>query len=69
MAGDVELAFRTAHRQMEVKINGQPDRLYRIGLPAKAPHASEFGAWQPIRTAAKSAIGRNGRDGTAGAEP
>ena len=46
IAGDVELAFRTAHRQLEVKINGQPDRLYPIGLPSKAPHASELGPWQ-----------------------
>ena len=47
IAGNVELAFRTAHRELEVKINGQPDRLYRIALSAKAPHASEFGPWQP----------------------
>jgi hypothetical protein len=47
IAGDVELAFRTAHRQLEIKINGQPDRLYRIGLSATAPHASEPGPWQP----------------------
>jgi len=47
IAGDVELAFRTAHRQLEVKVNGQPDRLYSIGLSAKAPHASELGPWQP----------------------
>ena len=47
IAGDVELAFRTAHRQVEVKVKGQPDRLYAIGLSAKAPHASEFGPWQP----------------------
>ncbi len=47
IAGDVELAFRTAHRQLEVKINGQPDRLYRIALSAKAPHTSELGPWQP----------------------
>jgi hypothetical protein len=46
IAGDVELAFRTAHRQLEVKINGQPDRLYPIGLPSKAPHTSELGPWQ-----------------------
>jgi len=32
---------------LEVKINGQPDRLYRIGLSAKAPHTSESGPWQP----------------------
>ena len=47
IAGDVELAFRTAHRQLEIKVNGQPDRLYLIGLSAKAPHASELGPWQP----------------------
>jgi hypothetical protein len=47
IAGDVELAFRTAHRQLEIKINGQPDRLYRIGLSAKAPHAPALGPWQP----------------------
>ena len=47
IVGDVELAFRTAHRQLEVKIKGQPDRLYRIGLSARAPHASELGPWQP----------------------
>jgi hypothetical protein len=47
IAGDVELAFRTAHRQLEVKVKGRPDRIYAIGLSAKAPHASEFGPWQP----------------------
>ncbi|WP_249147872.1 hypothetical protein [Bradyrhizobium sp. AUGA SZCCT0177] len=47
IAGDVELAFRTAHRQVEVKIKGQPARVYRIGLTAKAPHAAQLGPWQP----------------------
>jgi hypothetical protein len=47
IAGTVELAFRTAHRELGVKINGQPDRLYRIALSAQAPHASGFGPWQP----------------------
>ena len=46
IAGHVELAFRTAHRQLEIRIKGQPDRLYLIGLSAKAPHAREFGPWQ-----------------------
>jgi hypothetical protein len=45
IAGDVELAFRTAHRQLEIKVKDQPDRLYLIGLSAKAPHASELGPW------------------------
>jgi hypothetical protein len=47
IVGDVELAFRTAYRQLEVKIKGQPDRVFRIGLTGKAPHASELGPWQP----------------------
>ena len=47
IAGDVELAFRTAYRQLEIKIKGQPDRLYPIALSAKAPHASQLGPWQP----------------------
>jgi hypothetical protein len=47
IAGHVELAFRTAHRQLEIKIKGQPNRLYLIGLSAKAPYAPEFGPWQP----------------------
>jgi hypothetical protein len=49
IAGYVELAFRTAHRQLEIKIKGQPDRLYLIGLSAKAPHSREFGPWQANR--------------------
>ncbi|MGH6708772.1 MAG: hypothetical protein ACREEK_07345 [Bradyrhizobium sp.] len=47
IAGDVELAFRTAHRQLQVTIKGQPARVYRIGLTGKAPHAAQFGPWQP----------------------
>jgi hypothetical protein len=46
IAGDVELAFRTAHRQLQVTIKGQPARVYRIGLTGKAPHAAQLGAWQ-----------------------
>jgi len=46
IAGDVELAFRTAHRQLEITIKGQPARVYRIGLTGKAPHASQLGPWQ-----------------------
>jgi hypothetical protein len=47
ITGDVELAFRTAHRQLEITIKGQPARVYRIGLTARAPHASQLGPWQP----------------------
>ncbi len=46
IVGEVELAFRTPHRQLEVKIAGQPDRVYRIGLIDKAPHTPGLGPWQ-----------------------
>lgn len=46
IAGEVELAFRTSHRQLAVNIEGQPNRLYPIGMSAKAPHTDEFGPWQ-----------------------
>ena len=45
VAGDVELAFRTANRALSVIIKGQPDRLFTVGLSAKAPHASQLGPW------------------------
>ena len=48
IAGEVELAFRTANRQLAVNIAGQPPRVYRIGLTDKAPHAPALGAWQTI---------------------
>ena len=46
IAGQVDLAFRTAHRQLQLKIKGQPDCVYALTLPAKPPHAAEFGPWQ-----------------------
>jgi hypothetical protein len=48
IAGEVELAFRTSHRQLAVNIQGQPSRIYPIGLTAKAPHTPEFGTWRPL---------------------
>jgi hypothetical protein len=47
IAGNVEIAFRTAHRQLEIRIRGQPDRTFLIRLSRKAPHTPEVGAWQP----------------------
>jgi hypothetical protein len=46
IVGEVELAFRTTYRQLEFKIKGQPDRVFRIGLSGKAPHASQLGPWE-----------------------
>jgi hypothetical protein len=48
IAGEVELAFRTSHRQLAVTIEGQPSRIYPIDLPARAPHTMEFGTWRRL---------------------
>ncbi|PIT05355.1 hypothetical protein TSA1_34910 [Bradyrhizobium nitroreducens] len=48
IAGEVELAFRTSHRQLAVTIQGQPSRTYPIDLTARAPHTPEFGTWRRI---------------------
>jgi hypothetical protein len=48
IAGEVELAFRTSHRQLAVNIQGQPSRIYPIGLTASAPHTPEFGTWRRL---------------------
>jgi hypothetical protein len=46
IVGEVELAFRTARRQLAVKMEGQPERVYSVGLAAKPPQAAELGPWQ-----------------------
>jgi hypothetical protein len=43
---DVELAFRTRERQLELKIPGRPDRVNQLRLIDKASHASELGRWE-----------------------
>jgi hypothetical protein len=48
IAGEVELAFRTSHRQLVVSIQGQPTRIYPIDLTARAPHTPEFGTWRRL---------------------
>jgi len=48
IAGEVELAFRTSHRQLAVTIQGQPGRIYPIDLTARAPHTPEFGTWRRL---------------------
>ncbi|HKY09911.1 MAG TPA: hypothetical protein VJQ55_16810, partial [Candidatus Binatia bacterium] len=46
VVGEVDLAFRTANRQIEVKVTGQPDRTFYLTLLDKAPHTNELGAWE-----------------------
>jgi hypothetical protein len=48
IAGEVELAFRTSHRQLAVSIQDQPTRIYPIDLTARAPHTPEFGTWRRL---------------------
>ncbi|MDI3558926.1 hypothetical protein [Bradyrhizobium sp. Arg816] len=48
IAGEVELAFRTAHRQLAVNIADQPSRIYPVDLTARAPHTPEFGTWRRL---------------------
>lgn len=47
IAGQVDLAFRTRNRQLEVTMPGRPDRIYQIHLAAKPPHTKELGRWEP----------------------
>jgi hypothetical protein len=47
IAGEVELAFRTHNRQLELQIAGRQVRTYTIRLTDRAPHTLELGAWQP----------------------
>lgn len=46
IAGEVDLAFRTVRRQIDITMKGQPERTYQIDLTDKAPHTSELGRWQ-----------------------
>ena len=44
IAGEVELAFRTAKRQLEIKIAGQPDRV--LSHRARRPRAAHAASWR-----------------------
>jgi hypothetical protein len=48
IAGEVELGFRTPHRQLEVKVKGQRDRIFAIRMTDKAPHSPALSAWQAL---------------------
>jgi len=47
---DAENPFTSPAREtgyrIGVRFEGQPSRLYPIGISAKAPHTAEFGPWQ-----------------------
>jgi hypothetical protein len=48
LVGEVELAFRTADRQIQMEIaDNKFDEVFYLTLPATPPHAAELGAWVP----------------------
>lgn len=46
ITGTVDLAFRTANRQLELKIPGQPIRSFVLKIPAEPKHMPDLSAWQ-----------------------
>lgn len=46
VTGVVDLAFRTAYRQLELKIPGQPVRVFDLKIPAEPKHSLQLSAWQ-----------------------
>lgn len=47
IAGQVDLAFRTRNRQLEVTMPGRMDRSYQIRLPGSPSHSTALGRWEP----------------------
>ena len=46
IAGTVELYFRSSWRLLEVRVPGQDDRIFQLGLPASPRRTTEFGRWE-----------------------
>ena len=46
--GVVELYFRTSSRMLVLRIEGEPDRLFELDLPADPPNSPDFGPWRHV---------------------
>ena len=46
IAGSVDLYYRSRWRLLEVKVPGQDDRLFQLGLPASPRRTTAFGLWE-----------------------
>jgi MFS family permease len=46
--GVVDLYFRTSSRMLVLRIQGEPDRLFELDLPANPPNSPDFGPWQRV---------------------
>jgi hypothetical protein len=46
LEGDVEVYYRSSWRLLEVKLQGQADRLFKLDLPASPRRTTAFGRWE-----------------------
>jgi MFS family permease len=46
LAGEVSVDYRSSWRLLEVKVPGQADRLFQLGLPASPRRTTGFGGWE-----------------------
>ncbi len=46
VTGSVEMYYRSGWRLLEVRVPGQDDRLFQLGLPASPRRTTEFGRWE-----------------------
>ncbi len=46
LTGSVEMYYRSGWRLLEVRVPGQDDRIFQLGLPASPRRTSEFGKWE-----------------------
>jgi hypothetical protein len=48
LAGTVEVYYRASWRILVLKQQGGPERIFRLKLAARPPHAKAFGDWQRV---------------------
>jgi MFS family permease len=46
VTGSVEMYYRSGWRLLEVRVPGQDDRIFQIGLPASPRRSTDFGRWE-----------------------
>jgi hypothetical protein len=46
VAGSVEMYYRSGWRLLEVRVPGQDDRIFQLGLPASPRRSTAFGRWE-----------------------
>ena len=46
VTGSVEMYYRSSWRLLEVRVPGQDDRIFQIGLPAGPRRSTDFGKWE-----------------------